>query len=222
MQYSKNIISCLSALLLAVLLIAGCQKDGGYISYSKSSRQIDANVYDYLQSQQGVYDSMMLVIDRVGLKRILSNTKVTIFAVTNQSFSTAVRNLNILRAKQGKGPLWLSTLDAPNLDTLLCRYMVQGVYPSDSLTGYPDGLTLNSLKYNGGANLQLYTETASGMAGGGPKYVIYSDTKGSFYINKWVRANTISMDTYLRNGVLYVIANDHEFGFDEFINRFNK
>ncbi len=221
MQKKVKISERIALLLLAVVLMASCQKDGGYLNYEKQPPQIDANVYDYLQSKKGVYDSMLLVVDRVGLKRILSNTRITVFAITNSSFTAAVRNLNILRDKQGKKPLYLATLDDRNLDTLLCRYIVPGFYPTDSLAQYPDGYTTASLKYNGGANMQLYTESASGMAGGGPKYVIFSDTKGSFYINKWVRANTISMDTYLRNGVIHVLSGDHEFGFSEFITRFN-
>ncbi|SHL58225.1 hypothetical protein SAMN05444266_10456 [Chitinophaga jiangningensis] len=222
MQKRNQIFQQLGLLLLAVVLVASCQKDGGYINYVKQPPQIDANVYDYLQSKPGVYDSMVLVIDRVGLKRILSSTKVTVFALTNASYTAALRNLNILRQKQGKAPVSLSSLDQQHLDTLMCRYIVPGFFTTDSLVAFPDGFTTTSLKYGGGANMQLFTETASGMAAGGPKYIIYSDTKGSFYINKWVRANTMSMDTYLRNGVVHVLSGDHEFGFNEFITRFNK
>jgi hypothetical protein len=216
-----NEISCL-LVLIAGLLIAGCQKDGGYKAYTKGQTQIDANMYDYLKSRVGVFDSMVLVIDRVGLKRVMSNTQITLFAVTNTSFITAMRNLNVLREKEGLPPVSLMDLDKAHLDTLFCRYVVPGVYPTDSLREYPDGRGINSLKYSREVNLQLYSQAASGYGGGGPKYVIYSDTKGSFYINRWIRANTISMDTYVRNGVMHILSGDHEFGFNEFISRFNQ
>ncbi|MGO4290543.1 hypothetical protein [Chitinophaga sp. RAB17] len=213
---------CCLLLLMAGIFFTGCQKDGGYKSYTKGVTQIDANMYDYLKSQVGVFDSMVVVIDRLGLKRVMSNTQLTLFAVTNTSFKTAMRNLNVLREKEGLASLSLADLDQKNLDTLFCRYVVPGVYPTDSLVLYPDGRGINSIKYSREVNLQLYTQTASGYAGGGPAYIIYSDTKGSFYISKWIRANTMSMDTYLRNGVMHILAEDHEFGFNEFINRFNK
>lgn len=209
-------------LLTAGLLLGGCQKDGGYYEYSRSSTQVDANMYDYLKSQKGRYDSMVNVIDRLGLQRVFSNTQLTVFGLTNASFTVALRNLNVLREKQGQQPVYLASLDRVHLDSLFCRYIVPGVYTTDSLKLYPDGRVFNALKYNDEVNMQLFTQPASGFETDGPKYIIYSDTKHSFYINKWVRSNTISMDTYVRNGVLHVLSSDHEFGFNEFITRFNK
>ncbi|WP_143308965.1 hypothetical protein [Chitinophaga vietnamensis] len=218
----RNIYSILCFSLLAAWLLAGCQKDGGYKEYSKGVTQVDANMYDYLKSKTGVFDSMVVVMDRLGLKRVMSNTQITVFGATNTSFATALGNLNVLRRKQGLAPVSLNTIDLKNLDTLFCRYVVPGVYPADSLREFPDGRGINSLKYSREVNLQLFTQSASGFSGGGPKYIIYSDTKGSFYISKWVRANTMSMDTYVRNGVLHILSGDHEFGFNEFISRFDK
>ncbi|PSL46254.1 hypothetical protein CLV51_103230 [Chitinophaga niastensis] len=223
MQKRNYYAGTLCLLLLMVgLVFTGCQKDGGYKEYTKGDTQTDANMYDYLKSRTGVFDSMVIVIDRLGLKRVMSNTQITVFGITNTSFVTALRNLNVLREKEGLGTLSLADLDQKNLDTLFCRYLIPGVYATDSLRQYPDGRGINSIKYAREMNLQLFTQAASGYDGGGPKYIIYSDTKASFYISKWVRANTMSMDTYARNGVLHVLSGDHEFGFNEFISRFNQ
>ncbi|NSL87581.1 hypothetical protein [Chitinophaga solisilvae] len=222
MQIRHSFTGILFSLTMAVLLLTACQKDGGYHEYERRAAQSDASMYDYLKSQKGQYDSMVAIIDRLGLQRVFSNTQLTVFGFTNASVAVALRNLNVLREKQQLPPVSLASLNRENLDTLFCRYVIPGVFGTDSLRQYPDGRLFNAIKYNNEMNLQLFTQSASGFETDGPKYIIYSDTKFSFYINKWVRSNTMAMDTYVRNGVLHILSPDHEFGFNEFITRFNK
>lgn len=204
----------------AALIMAGCQKDGGYHEYTKSRSQVNLNTYDYLKSQAGVFDSMVKVIDRLNLERTVKSNKLTVMAITNSSFAAAIKNLNIMRGGLLKEPLYLANVDINHLDTLFCRYLMPGVVPTDSLRGAPDGRLYNSLKYNAVMNMLLFSQPASGLDKGGPQYITFSDTKGSFYISKWARTNTASMDTYTINGIVHMISPDHEFGFNEFISRF--
>ncbi|MGX5817751.1 hypothetical protein ACWKWU_06130 [Chitinophaga lutea] len=210
----------LLALSAALLLLAYCAKDGGYHEYTKTRSQVSLNTYDYLKSQAGTYDSMVKVIDRLSLVRAVKSNKLTVMALTNSSFAVAIKNLNILRKSNFKDPVYLDDLDINHLDTLFCRYMMPGLMPTDSLLGAPDGKLFNSLKFNAGMNMLLFSQPASGLNKGGPQYITFSDTKGSFYISKWARTNTSSMDTYTLNGIVHVITPDHEFGFNEFISRF--
>lgn len=205
---------------IAGILMVACQKDGGYHEYTKTRSQVSANSYDYLKSQTGVFDSMVKVIDRLSLERTLKSNKLTVLAITNSSFEAAIKNLNILRTENNLKPVYLSDLDPYNLDTLFCRYILPGVFPTDSLLNAPDGRVFSSLKFNAGMNMLLFFQTASGFDRGGPQYINYSDTKGSFYISKWVRTSTSSMDMFTLNGVIHVLTPDHEFGFNEFISRF--
>lgn len=210
----------LIVLVAAGLAIAACGKDGGYHEYTKSRSQVNANTYDYLKSQTGVFDSMVKVIDRLNLQRTLKSNKLTVMAVTNSSFAAAIKNLNILRNEDFKDPVYLSDLEINHLDTLFCRYVLPGIFPTDSLQGAPDGRLFSSLKFNAGMNMLLFSQPASGLSKGGPQYITYSDTKGSFYISKWTRTNTASMDMFTLNGIVHVVTPDHEFGFNEFISRF--
>lgn len=208
------------AFTAAALLMAGCQKDGGYHEYTRTRSQVNLNTYDYLKSQTGVFDSMVKVIDRLNLERTVKSNKLTVMGITNSSFAAAIKNLNIMRSGVYKEPLYISDLDINHLDTLFCRYIMSGLMPTDSLRGAPDGRLYNSLKFNAVMNMLLFSQPASGLDKGGPQYITFSDTKGSFYISKWARTNTASMDTYTINGIVHMISPDHEFGFNEFISRF--
>lgn len=210
----------LVAFAAAALLVAGCQKDGGYHEYTKSRSQVNLNTYDYLKSQGGVFDSMVKVIDRLNLERAVKSNKLTVMGITNSSFASAIKNLNIMRTGINKEPLYIADLDIHHLDTLFCRYMMPGLMPTDSLKGAPDGKLYNSLKFNAVMNMLLFSQPASGLDKGGPQYITFSDTKGSFYISKWARTNTAAMDTYTINGIVHMISPDHEFGFNEFLSRF--
>lgn len=210
----------LLVLTLAGMLTTGCRKDGGYYEYTKSRSQVPVNTYDYLKSQTGMFDSMVKVINRLSLERTVKSNKLTVLAVTNSSFASAIKNLNILRMENNLQPVYLDNIEINNLDTLLCRYILPGVFPTDSLKNAPDGRLFSCLKFNTGMNMMLFSQSASGLSKGGPQYITYSDTKGSFYISKWARTNTSSMDMFTLNGVVHVIAPDHEFGFNEFISRF--
>ncbi|ATL45925.1 hypothetical protein COR50_01410 [Chitinophaga caeni] len=220
----RNALTGIAILSFALvgLFFSACQKDGGYYEFEKNPNVINSNIYEHLKSKVGVYDSMVYLIDRLGLERIFRSNKLTVFAIPNASFETALYNLNVLRQSEGKEKLYLADLDRENLDTLFCRYVIPGSFTTDSVASFVDGRNFNSLKYNQEMNMQLYVQPASGFEDGGPKYIIYSDTKQSFYIVRWVRTNTSAMDTYLSNGVLHTLASDHEFGFDEFITRFNR
>jgi hypothetical protein len=106
----KNFEKYMSALKLSVvmaLLLSACKKDGGYHSTATNSPRFAGNIYEYLKSKPGVYDSLIAVIDRMGLKQTLTDSNVTLFAVTNPSFQLAINNLNTLRRQGDKDPLFL-------------------------------------------------------------------------------------------------------------------
>ncbi len=51
--------------MTAMALIA-CRKDSGFYDQEAMSQTVPVNVYDYLKSKKGVFDSMLLVVDRLG------------------------------------------------------------------------------------------------------------------------------------------------------------
>src|SRR5699024_2410132 len=84
-------------LLFAGVFISSCTKDGGYYEPKVIERDFQGNAYEYLKSKPGVYDSLVKVIDRLGMQSIVQDSNITLFALTNQSFQLAITNLNNLR-----------------------------------------------------------------------------------------------------------------------------
>jgi phosphopantetheine adenylyltransferase len=204
---------------LTAISIIACQRDAGFYDHKALSQTVPVNTYDYLKSKKGTFDSMVLVIDRLGLKPTLSDSSITVFAVTNNSFRLAVNNLNNTRKIAGKSPLNLSNMDYIQLDTIITQYIMRGKYPTDSMQNQ-DGLLLSGVRYGYQMNARLMTAATSGFQNGGPKIINYSDTKWSQFQRNWSTTSTSSSNILTTNGVVHTINQDHIAGFQDFVKRF--
>lgn len=213
----------LLSFIACIFLSVSCNKEpeGNYYKYQNKENVFSGNAYEYLKAATGTYDSMLLVIDRIeGLKDSLSNMQLTVFALPNLCFQTVVQNLNILRKSEGKTPLYLGTVDSSQLDTLICKYLIPGSYPTDSIT-FIDGVSLQSLKYGYRMHAQPIRVNASGFVNGGPRKLYFSDPKNSIYVRDWVRTTTQAVNIKTSNGVVHILTANHDFGFQEFVERMN-
>ncbi|WPU91526.1 fasciclin domain-containing protein [Mucilaginibacter sabulilitoris] len=211
-------MSALKPLLLVILLQSACKKDGGYHNAIDISTKFSGNTYEYLKSKPGVYDSLLAVIDRTGLKQTLADSNVTLFAVTNSSFQLALNNLNTLRRQGDKDPLFLANIDGVQLDTMVSYYIIRGKRTTDSLL-LQDGLDLYGVRFGYPMHGRVSKISASGLTGGGPDVIEYSNTKRSKFIRNWATTTTGSNNISTRNGIVHVVSPDHIFGFDEFVSR---
>lgn len=219
-------------LLIAVViavpgLLSGCKKtDDTYKNYMPTAGNFNGNALQYLQSQTGVYDSMLLAISRVtGLSDTLRANEVTLFAVSNRSFALALQNINQARKDSipSMTPVSIRTLDSAVLDTFLCRYVLRGHATSDSLEAFTDGRFYPSVNYGYGMHMQYSQTNASGYKNGGPKAITFSDPKNSIFTRYWVRVNTITVDIKTTNATVHLLPPGHDFGFGgDFIRRINK
>ena len=217
-------------LVLAIVLtvaVCGCKKtDDTYTNFQNTAGRFNGSALAYLQSQPGVYDSMLLVINRLtGIRDSLTNNDLTVFAVTNRSFSLALQNIN--QARRDSIPAMpevsFSTMDSAVLDTFFCRYLVHTKQLSDDLTGFTDGRLFSSLRYNYNMQMQFTQTNASGYLHGGPKAIIFSDPKNSVFTRNWIRATTITVDVKTANAVVHLLPPGHDFGFGtDFIRNINK
>ncbi|MBS1495417.1 MAG: hypothetical protein JSU03_05285 [Bacteroidetes bacterium] len=212
---------------IVTVAISSCSKtDKTYYHYTNNLATFNGNAVVYLQSQPaGIYDSMLLVINRLtGIKDTLSSGNITLFAVSNNSFSLALQNINQARMDSvpQMPPVSFSTIDSAVLDTFFCRYIIQGQHLSDSLVGFTDGLLFPSIRYNYNMQMQFIRTNASGFLGGGPKAIIFSDPKNSIFTRNWIRVNTVTVDIKTKNAVIDVLPPGHDFGFgDDFIKSAN-
>lgn len=220
--------------LLSIICInSSCSKqDSPYYDYQNTTTNFNGNIYEFLQSQKGVFDSLLKVIDATpGFKDTLSNGKnLTFFAPPNNCFTNALDNLNAYFATftgitgYKFPPVYLNNIDTmPDIDTLMARYIFNGSYPTDSLIVYgTDGLTLSSLKYEYKMNLAYQRNTATGYQNGGPQFINFTDLDNSLSSAFWVTVPTISVNIKTNNGIVHILKDSHSFGFNDFIDRFSK
>lgn len=214
------------AVAIALLAIVGCKKDDTWYNYDKETSVFNGNSYQYLQQGGGLFDSMLLVIGRLtGLKDSLTSKQVTLFAVNNNSFDLAMKNLNLRRANMVPAlpPLHLATLDSTQLDTLACRYILRGLYNTDRVVNNADGILAPNIKYGYNMNLLYKRVNAAGYQGGGPQQLFFSDPKQTPFEVFWVTTKTQIVNVKTSNGIVHVLSSGHDFGFgNEFVERMNR
>ena len=87
MKNSIKYTGALAILSLLTLINSACKKNGGFYDAPEQNVTFAGNTYDYLKSKPGVFDSLIVAIDRMGLKKTLTDSNVTLFAVSNPSFN---------------------------------------------------------------------------------------------------------------------------------------
>lgn len=235
MQQSKISWQYWMAAILPVLFFLACdKKDNTWRDYENKAGDFSGNAMQYLQSQPGVYDSMLLVMNRLSrIADTVQHREITLFAISNRSFALALQNINQARHDSipAMPPISFSTIDSVTLDTFFCRYLLQGKHAGAEIADLADGLFFPTIQYKNRSlsdtgytmQMQFSRTNASGFLGGGPNAIIYSDPKGSIFYRYWVRVNTITVDIKTGNAVVHVLPPGHDFGFgNEFIRAVNK
>ncbi|MBZ4189081.1 fasciclin domain-containing protein [Niabella beijingensis] len=219
--YSQFISTCARPLgvwiLAALIVTAGCSKaDQTYVKYNNTAGSFNGNAIEYLQSQPGVYDSMLLVINRLpGVADSLRSGSYTVFATSNRSYTIALKNINDARRDSVPAlpAVSFSTMDEAVLDSFFCRYIIPGHITTQQLYDRADGLEFPSMKYEYKMQLQLRATNASGFLGGGPSAILFSDMRKSVFAVNWVRVYTNTVDIKTSNAILHVLDPGHNFGF---------
>lgn len=210
-------ISHILLLLFSIGVLFGCkQADEYYLNFDKLNVKYDGTIYQYLEHQPGVYDSLMLMLERLPeLKEKLknSNESITYFAVNNRSFELAIENLNTVRKNEGKEPLYIEDIKLEVLDTLAYRYVFDELVDIKLIKPYLDGYVISSSKYEYDMHAQYRVLTASGIVGGGEQQIVFSDVNESIYERYWQRANTKAVDLQTDNGFVQTLSSQHDFGF---------
>lgn len=235
MKRSNFYLRYLVALLFGALIFqSGCKKEKGYHDQSNISLGTDLNIYDYLKSKPGVYDSLLLLIDAFKMKPILTDSSVTLFAPSNSSFRIALTNLNNARRALGKPAIFLKDLaaakalsladiakakaDSSHLDTMVSRYIIRGLFKSSTFS-VGDGQALFSVRGGYPMHGKRKYADAQGWQNGGSEIIEFANTKRSVFEANWTTATTSSINIQAKNGIVHLLEPDHVFGFDEFARR---
>ncbi len=221
----KNMLAYL--FLSAAVLLSACEKkDSPYENYSNNAATYNGDALAYLQSQPGIYDSMLLVINRLpGIADSLRSGSYTIFATSNRSYSIALQNINNARRDSVPSlpPVSFSTMDEEVLDSFFCKYIIPGRVTTADLASRADGLDYSALKYGYNMHMLYSVTNASGYQSGGPKAIIFSDKRGSVFTINWIRVYTNTVDIKTSNATIHALDVGHNFGFgNDFINALNR
>jgi hypothetical protein len=168
MKYLFRIITTI--LIVAVLFPACKKRDDYFIGGSLHNPKVNMSTYDYLKSNSaGLFDTLLLLIDKAGLKDKVNQQGVTFFAPTDYSINTYLT----LRAleEQNIDPNRKWTIDSmikyemPKFIDSINIYFVNQVLTYDKLT--ENGAVYPTLKT--GANCVVsYEETRDPTLGYNP------------------------------------------------------
>lgn len=224
---SKRLAGYGLRLLVAVLCcsaVFSCKKtDSTYYDYKNEVQEYDGNILAYLNENKKEYDSMLLVLDRLpALKDSIANKRITVFALNNKCFQTAIAELNQARAVQSKRKMSLADANVLELDTMISRYLIRGDYSTERLKPFVDGSMVRSINTNYPMHIVYRRNDASGFQGGGPQILTFSDPKGSIFEKFWERTKTTAVNIKAKNGIIHILTPGHVFGFNEFVKRVNK
>lgn len=86
MLVMKNIIQSVFVFIFSIYLFTSCKKDDYIVGGQPQSTQVNVTTYDYLKSNsQGLFDSLVLIIDAAGIKDLVNQQNLTFFAPTDYS-----------------------------------------------------------------------------------------------------------------------------------------
>lgn len=196
------------------LFLAGCAKDNGSYAGNAAGKVFGGSTYEYFRSQTGTFDSLVLVIDRLGLADAVNAKDVTVFAPTNESFKLAVDKYNNGKRAAGSALTSLSVYDKPFLDTITRRYIFPGLLNSRDMekTEGINFLSMSGYVMNG----KTTYSNAQGFTGGGATTITLSDTRYSLFKTDWESTTANAIDIVTANGIVHVLDAGHIFGFDNF------
>lgn len=234
---NKNIYKRIHTILLIIVMLvilSSCRKDKGeYYNMQVKPVSYQGNVIQYLESQKGVYDSMLVVLKRYPdiVSKLTSGDSLTLFAIPNNSFALAISNFNNYRDNIDSPRLYLhpavynlSRADSgmfnyEGLRVLISRYIIDGYHNFDELAQSSNGIPYTSYDYAYKMNLKAVQENSAGSSNDGPKVIEFSDMNYSIFRRFWKSAYTSSVSTVQAGSVLvHALTQNHEFGFSSFTN----
>ncbi|MFP5079792.1 ATP/GTP-binding protein [Pedobacter sp. JCM 36344] len=229
--YSRFLVA---ALLPALMFQVGCKTEDGYIDGKPVDNTTNLTTYAYLKSKPGVYDSLLFLVDKLGLQKTLEDSTVTTFAPSNLSFQIAIKNLNQVRKSQNKPAVYLKELvsglsllpkdlpkakaDLAHIDTMVSRYVIRKSFLSSDFS-VGDGQTIFSVRHGYPMHGQRLYADGQGWQNGGSEIIEFANTKRSVFVPNWSKTTTSSVNIKSKNGIIHLLRPDHVFGFDEFVRR---
>ncbi|WP_316817217.1 BT_3044 domain-containing protein [Pedobacter nyackensis] len=211
----KQLLLITTVILTACAVLQSCKKTDNSYRNSTPDNKTDLNMYDYMRSKKGTFDTLLYIIERANLTDTIKNSKITFFAPTDLSILTALDNLNANRRASNLEPLDIAEVDPFVWRTLLMRYMIPGKLTSDKfmLADGLDVVTLNKRRLH----VNAVATTTQGSIRTGSLLLQYSDLNGSRFTKDWIFSYVTTSNLETNNGILNILEPSHVFGFKSFV-----
>ncbi|MGJ7031431.1 hypothetical protein [Niabella hirudinis] len=118
----------LIAYLCVLLFLSACNKQEYFRDTGLQSGVFDENIYEFLQQRPFLFDSLVQVIDRAGMKEALQKEEVTFFAPPDRSLMLLMNAVNGNRYAAGKDSLGIADIPGDIWRKYLARYVFKGRY----------------------------------------------------------------------------------------------
>ncbi|WP_300596160.1 hypothetical protein [Niabella sp.] len=120
--------------LCVLLALAACNKKEYFKDTGLQSGVFKEDIYEFLQQRPFLFDSLVQVIDRAGMKSVLQNESVTFFAPPDRSLMLLMNAVNGNRYAQGKDSLRISDIPGDIWRKYLARYIFKGRYMMNDIS----------------------------------------------------------------------------------------
>lgn len=211
----------------AFLLIWSSCKKGYFVDEGIHNGKINMTTYDFMQSRSDIFDTVLMAIDKAGLKSYYQQQEVTFFTPQNYSIRVALKNVNtFLKTKLISDPsklvkdslgyprdtvlfndikpeIWKKMLESYSLKSK--RPLASFPFPAEEQVSISGEKTRTFIRAQAWQNVE----------GAGAKALSYQFFRKSLSIaNKidTIEIRVITSDLQTTNGVLHVLDRQHEFG----------
>lgn len=124
------------ALLAFVVLAPACKKDDYKNDGGRHNPKVNMTTYEYLASKKGIFDSLVHLIDRAGLKEMV-NSDITFFAANNYAvvdFIAAKKRIRDIALGNENLPYTTDSIPLQLLKDSLLTYMFSGKINREQMT----------------------------------------------------------------------------------------
>lgn len=218
------------AVSIIVVLFTSCKKNDYLVGGSLHSAKVNMTTYDYLKSNSaGLFDTLLLLVDKAGLKDKVNQQGVTFFAPTDYSINAYLNSRAVEEQKIDPFRKW--TIDSmikyemPKFTDSINIYFVNGALTYDKLTN--NGTLYPTLK-QGSDCVVSYEETKDPALGYNPNVstiprivyftfllkaltppIIASEIQSDEGVHTRVQTSGIETNT----GIIHVLNNQHKLFF---------
>lgn len=149
-------------IIMVLFALGSCETNFGTINTGVIERKFEGNMYEYFQANHYDWDSLVLMIDRAGLKDVFTGEragyeKITFFGPTNHSIRLWMYNVVSYWDKETMQTVVVkpkyNTVEEIPVDScrkLVMEHVVKGVYMRDDI---PVGILAESGNREGGTTL---------------------------------------------------------------------